>query len=100
MVLVMTSGNVSDEPIEYRDDTVFERLGRIADYFVTYNREIIGQGDDSVLYVVDEQPFFIRRSRGLHPGPLPLRRNAPAHPRRGRRSEEQLRRGARGASSS
>jgi hydrogenase maturation protein HypF len=70
MVLVMTSGNVTDEPIEYRDDFVFERLGRIADYFVTYNREIIGQGDDSVRYVVDEIPYFIRRSRGYVPAPL------------------------------
>jgi hydrogenase maturation protein HypF len=70
MVLVMTSGNVTDEPIEYRDETVFERLGHIADYFVTYNREIIGQGDDSVLYVVDEKPFFIRRSRGYIPVPF------------------------------
>jgi hydrogenase maturation protein HypF len=70
MVLVMTSGNVTDEPIEYRDEFVFERLGRIADYFVTYNREIIGQGDDSVRYVVDEIPFFIRRSRGYVPAPL------------------------------
>ncbi|OHD66425.1 MAG: carbamoyltransferase HypF [Spirochaetes bacterium RBG_13_51_14] len=70
MVLVMTSGNVSDEPIEYRDETVFDRLGRIADYFVTYNREIIGQGDDSVLFVVDERSFFIRRSRGYVPAPF------------------------------
>src|SRR5208337_1863505 len=62
--------NVTDEPIEYRDEFVFERLGRIADYFVTYNREIIGQGDDSVRYVVDETPFFIRRSRGYVPAPL------------------------------
>ena len=70
MVLVMTSGNVTDEPIEYRDETVFERLGHIADYFVTYNREIIGQGDDSVLYVVDDTPFFVRRSRGYVPVPF------------------------------
>jgi hydrogenase maturation protein HypF len=70
MLLVMTSGNVSDEPIEYRDETIFERLGGIADYFVTYNREIIGQGDDSVLYVVNDRPFFIRRSRGYVPAPF------------------------------
>ncbi len=70
MVLVMTSGNVTDEPIEYRDESVFDRLGRIADYFVTYNREIIGQGDDSVQYVIDEVPYFIRRSRGYVPAPL------------------------------
>ncbi len=76
MVLVMTSGNVSDEPIEYRDETVFERLGRIADYFVTYNREIVGQGDDSVLYVVNKKPYFIRRSRGYIPVPF-LSGNSP-----------------------
>ncbi len=76
MVMVMTSGNVSDEPIEYRDDTVFDRLGRIADYFVTYNREIIGQGDDSVLYVVNKKPYFIRRSRGYIPVPF-LSGNSP-----------------------
>ncbi|MBN2158513.1 MAG: carbamoyltransferase HypF [Spirochaetes bacterium] len=70
MVLVMTSGNVSDEPIEYCDETALARLGRIADYFVTYNREIIGQGDDSVLYVVDVKPFFVRRSRGYVPVPF------------------------------
>ena len=70
MILVMTSGNVSDEPIEYRDETIFERLGGIADYFVTYDREIIGQGDDSVLYVVNDRPFFIRRSRGYVPAPF------------------------------
>jgi hydrogenase maturation protein HypF len=70
MALVMTSGNVSDEPIEYRDGEVFGRLGRIADYFVTYDREIIGQGDDSVMYVVDEKPCFVRRSRGYVPAPL------------------------------
>lgn len=70
IVLVMTSGNVSDEPIEYRDGAVFDRLGGIADYFVTYDREIIGQGDDSVLFVVDETPYFIRRSRGYVPVPF------------------------------
>ncbi len=70
MVLVMTSGNVSDEPIEYRDEAVFERLGGIADYFVTHDREIIGQGDDSVISVVDGAPYFIRRSRGYVPAPL------------------------------
>ncbi|MBN2078706.1 MAG: carbamoyltransferase HypF [Spirochaetes bacterium] len=70
MVLVMTSGNISEEPIEYRDDTIIERLGGVADHFVTYDREIIGQGDDSVIFVSDGRPFFIRRSRGFIPVPF------------------------------
>ncbi len=69
-VLVMTSGNVSEEPIEYRDETITGRLGGIADYFVTYDRDIIGQGDDSVMFVSGGRPFFIRRSRGFIPVPF------------------------------
>ncbi|HOO73386.1 MAG TPA: carbamoyltransferase HypF [Spirochaetota bacterium] len=73
MVLVMTSGNLSDEPIVYRDRDAFERLAPFADFFVTYNREIIAQNDDSVLFVEMGMPFFIRRSRGYIPVPLPGR---------------------------
>ena len=68
--LVMTSGNVADEPIIFRDDEAFERLGGIADRFVTYNREITGFTDDSVLFVHDRTPYFIRRSRGYVPVPF------------------------------
>ncbi len=69
-IYVMTSANISDEPIIYNDDDAFERLGTIADYFVTYNRQILSHTDDSVVYVVDEKPYFVRRSRGYVPAPI------------------------------
>ena len=74
MILVMTSGNISDEPIVYSDKDAFSRLGNIADYIVSYNREIVAQSDDSVLFVLKEKPFFIRRSRGYTPLPLNSKR--------------------------
>ncbi len=70
MVLVMTSGNLSEEPIAFSDDDAFNRLGHIADYFVTFNRDIIAHTDDSVIFVEDEKPNFIRRSRGYVPVPF------------------------------
>ena len=78
LVLVMTSGNVTDEPIIYRDEDALKRLSPFADYFVMYNREIVAHSDDSVMYVVDEKPYFIRRSRGFVPAPF-LTSPAPAH---------------------
>jgi hydrogenase maturation protein HypF len=70
LILVMTSGNISDEPIVYKDDNLQNQLGNIADYFITYNREITSQNDDSVLYVIKNKPYFIRRSRGYIPTPI------------------------------
>lgn len=70
--LVMTSGNLSDEPIAYRDGEAFERLKGIADYFLTHNRPIHMRCDDSVLKVFRGRPLFIRRSRGYVPMPLRL----------------------------
>ena len=70
MVLIMTSGNLSDEPIVYSDETAFRRFKRIADYIITYNRQIVAQNDDSVLFVEKETPLFVRRSRGYVPRPF------------------------------
>ncbi|HNR89505.1 MAG TPA: carbamoyltransferase HypF [Spirochaetota bacterium] len=70
MVLIMTSGNLSEEPIVFDDDEAFERLGGIADYFVTYDRAIHAHSDDSVLFVADGAPHFIRRARGYVPVPF------------------------------
>lgn len=78
MILVMTSGNIADEPIIYRNHDALNHLSKIADLCVTYNREIVAQSDDSVLFVEKELPFFIRRSRGYVPTPL-LVRNLPCH---------------------
>ncbi len=69
-IYIMTSANISDEPIIYNDDDAFERLNTIADYFVTYNRQIVSHTDDSVVYVVNEKPYFVRRSRGYVPAPI------------------------------
>ncbi len=70
LVLVMTSGNYSEEPIVYGERDLFRRLGPIADYLAVYDREILGQSDDSVLFVVKERPFFARRARGYVPLPF------------------------------
>ncbi len=74
--LVMTSGNVSDEPIAYADDDALERLGPIADLFLVHDRPIHSRTDDSVVRVVrvgrTRRPLPIRRSRGYVPGHLEL----------------------------
>jgi hydrogenase maturation protein HypF len=68
--LVLTSGNVSDEPIAYRDGDALERLGRIADAFLTHDRPIHTRTDDSVARAVGGRPVLIRRSRGYVPEPI------------------------------
>jgi hydrogenase maturation protein HypF len=64
--LVMTSGNLSDEPICFRDEEL-HRLLHIADYFLVHNREIHTRTDDSVIRVFRGNPIFLRRSRGYVP---------------------------------
>jgi hydrogenase maturation protein HypF len=70
--LVMTSGNVSDEPIAYEDDDALERLAPIVDVVVTHDRPIHTRVDDSVLRVAAGRPLPLRRSRGAVPSPLHL----------------------------
>jgi hydrogenase maturation protein HypF len=74
--LVMTSGNVSDEPIAYHDPDALARLGGIADLVLVHDRPIQTRTDDSVLRVVDApdgpRRFVLRRSRGYVPAGLPL----------------------------
>ncbi len=69
-VLVMTSGNVSDEPIAYRDDDARARLSSLADFFLAHDREIHIRCDDSVTRVVNNTELVIRRSRGYAPEPI------------------------------
>ncbi|SDF59560.1 carbamoyltransferase HypF [Sporomusa acidovorans] len=75
---VMTSGNVSDEPIAYQDEDALARLGAIADYFLVHNREIYCRADDSVVRVVFNKPYYLRRSRGYVPAPVSLARELPS----------------------
>src|SRR4029453_8643417 len=76
--LVMTSGNVSDEPIAYRDDDARERLAGIADRVLLHDRPIHTRTDDSVVRAVEGRPLMLRRSRGHVPGALALPLAAPA----------------------
>lgn len=71
-VLVMTSGNISDEPIAYHNEEAISRLSDIADYFLTHNRDIHIRCDDSVTRVFPntQRELIIRRSRGYVPRPL------------------------------
>ena len=70
--LVMTSGNLSDEPIAIANDDAQRRLAGIADAFLLHDREIVARYDDSVLRVAGGRPVFLRRARGYAPLPLAL----------------------------
>jgi hydrogenase maturation protein HypF len=67
--LVMTSGNISEEPIAKDNDEALRRLGGIADYFLVHNRDIYARYDDSV-YMVEGAPQAVRRARGYAPYPI------------------------------
>jgi hydrogenase maturation protein HypF len=75
--LVMTSGNVSDEPIAYEDADALSRLGGIADLFLVHDRPIHMRTDDSVVRSTSRAPLMLRRSRGYVPGSLGLPVAAP-----------------------
>ncbi len=68
--LVMTSGNLSEEPIVHLDEEAFEKLGNIADHMLTHNRPIHMACDDSVTRVHEGVPMIIRRARGYVPRPI------------------------------
>jgi len=75
-LIVATSGNISDEPIVIDNGKAFDRLGAIADGFVTYNRDIHNRCDDSVSMTAGGVPRLIRRSRGYVPEPIVLNMEA------------------------
>jgi len=70
--LVMTSGNLSEEPIASDNDEAIARLHGIADYFLLHNRDIYSRYDDSVLMVEEDKPVMVRRARGYAPYPIHL----------------------------
>ncbi|HEU4343830.1 MAG TPA: carbamoyltransferase HypF [Candidatus Binatia bacterium] len=72
VTLVMTSGNLSEEPIAFEDEEALGRLAPIADYFLAHDREIRVRCDDSVTRVIDDQELIVRRSRGYAPQPIPM----------------------------
>ena len=78
--VVMTSGNLSDEPQVVSDGEVGERLGCIATYALTHDREIANRIDDSVTRVVAGRPRVIRRARGYAPESIVLPKGFEAAP--------------------
>jgi hydrogenase maturation protein HypF len=76
--IVLTSGNVSDEPIAYTDADALTRLAGIADAFLVHDRAIHIRADDSVVRPVRGRESVIRRARGYAPEPLYIQ---PAFPR-------------------
>ncbi|MHC4132725.1 MAG: carbamoyltransferase HypF [Planctomycetota bacterium] len=69
-VLVMTSGNISDEPLICDNDKALERLGDVADAFLMHNRDIYRQVDDSIAHFVGGEAVLLRRARGYVPEPI------------------------------
>jgi hydrogenase maturation protein HypF len=72
--LVMTSGNVSDEPMACDNADAIKRLGSIADLFVLHDRDIHTRCDDSVVAVIAGQPTVLRRARGYVPRAIAVAR--------------------------
>jgi hydrogenase maturation protein HypF len=70
--LVMTSGNLSEEPIVTANEEALERLGPLADWFLLHNREIYMRADDSVVRTFEGAERVLRRSRGFVPQAIDL----------------------------
>lgn len=70
--VVMTSGNRSEEPQTISNQEARQHLGKIADYLLLHDREIVNRLDDSVMRVMDGKPRILRRARGYAPLPLQL----------------------------
>jgi hydrogenase maturation protein HypF len=70
--LIMTSGNLSEEPIACDNREALHSLGSIADYFILHNRDIYSRYDDSVVMIEQDYPSVVRRARGYAPYPIHL----------------------------
>jgi len=74
-ILIMTSANVSEEPLVYKNEDALTELSGIADAYLMNNRDIARPCDDSVTMAVDKKPIMIRRSRGYVPKAIPIKSN-------------------------
>lgn len=77
VALVMTSANISEEPIATENDEARERLVSLADAFLMHDRDIHVRSDDSVVRVFEKHIYPLRRSRGYSPFPVKLPFEAP-----------------------
>jgi hydrogenase maturation protein HypF len=75
--LVMTSGNISEEPIVVDNLDARQRIGPVADWFLTHNRDIYMRTDDSVVRTFEGRERVLRRSRGYAPQTFDLGRAVP-----------------------
>ncbi|MGI6225090.1 MAG: carbamoyltransferase HypF [Peptococcales bacterium] len=71
-LLIMTSGNISNNPLIYQDSMAFLELSEITDYFFVHNREIYNRCDDSVVKIINGEPQLFRRARGYVPLPIEI----------------------------
>jgi hydrogenase maturation protein HypF len=76
--LVMTSANVTDEPIAIENQEARDRLQDLADYFLVHDRDILWRCDDSVVRPVAGKVRQLRRSRGYVPVPIFLQKEMPS----------------------
>ena len=76
--LILTSANLSDSPIMFRNAEAGKELNGIADGFLVHNRRIETRCDDSLVWVVEGKEYFVRRSRGY--APFPIYRKTPLAP--------------------
>lgn len=68
--VIATSGNLTDEPICIDDAEAFDRLGGIADLFLTHDRPILRPADDSIVRIISGREMVMRRGRGFAPLPV------------------------------
>lgn len=73
-MLIMTSGNMSEEPIAYSNESALHDLSAIADGFLLNNRDIETRVDDSVITTINKNPYTLRRSRGYAPDSISIKK--------------------------
>lgn len=75
-ILIMTSANLNSLPLEYKNDNAIKNLSHITDYFLLHNRDIEIALDDSIVQVVKDKIFMLRRARGYVPTPFNFHSNS------------------------
>lgn len=78
LALICTSANITDHPIEYKNESAIKRLSSVADYFLLHNREIKTRVDDSIVRLEEKHTSIIRRSRSYCPIPIIVSQEFPS----------------------